>query len=96
MQNQAYGLKKRAWAITSPMRNSLFIFCNSTGTASHLVLYDSCETEIQEGRFGLTVDPRQKNMIFGRDGLIAMVEVKNAEEYELRVIRVNYGPSSAK
>jgi len=53
-----------------------------------------CETEIQEGRFGLTVDPRQKNMVFGRDGLIAMVEVKDAEDFELRVIRVNYGPSS--
>jgi len=53
-----------------------------------------CETEIQEGRFGLTVDSRMKNMIFGRDGLIAMVEVKDAEEYELRVIRVNYRPSS--
>ncbi len=53
-----------------------------------------CETEIQEGPFGLTVDSRQKSMVFGRDGLIAMVEVKDAEEYELRVIRVNYGRSS--
>ena len=52
-----------------------------------------CETEIQEGRFGLTVDPRMKNMIFGRDGLVAMVEVKDAEEFELRVIRVNYKPA---
>jgi len=51
-----------------------------------------CETEIQEGRFGLAVDPRRKNMVFGRDGLIAMVEVKDAADYELRVIRVNYGP----
>lgn len=51
-----------------------------------------CETEIQEGRFGLAVDPRQKSMAFGRDGLTAMVEVKDAEEYELRVIRVRYGP----
>lgn len=50
-----------------------------------------CETEIEEGRFGLTVDPRQKSMVFGRDGLIAMVEVKDAEEYELRVIRARYG-----
>jgi hypothetical protein len=55
-----------------------------------------CETEIQEGSFGLTVDPRQKNMVFGPDGLIAMVEVKDAEEFELRVIRVNYKPSPAK
>jgi hypothetical protein len=53
-----------------------------------------CETEIQEGSFGLTVDPRQKSMVFGRDGLIAMVEVKDAAEFELRVIRVNYGSSS--
>jgi len=53
-----------------------------------------CETEIQEGRFGLSVDPRQKNIVFRRDGLIAMVEVKDAEEYEIRVIRVKYGPSS--
>jgi hypothetical protein len=52
-----------------------------------------CETEIQEGPFGLSVDPRKKNMVFGRDGLIAMVEVKDAEEYELRVIRVNYKPA---
>jgi hypothetical protein len=51
-----------------------------------------CETQIEEGRFGLAVDPRQKSMVFGRDGLIAMVEVKDAEEYELRVIRVRYGP----
>jgi 6-bladed beta-propeller len=51
-----------------------------------------CETEIQEGRFGLSVDPRRKNMVFGRDGLIAMVEVKGAEEFELRVIRVSYKP----
>lgn len=52
-----------------------------------------CETEIEEGRFGLAVDPRQKSMVFGRDGLIAMVEVKDAEEYELRVIRVKYRPT---
>lgn len=51
-----------------------------------------CETEIEEGRFGLAVDPRRKSMVFGRDGLIAMVEVKDGEEYELRVIRVRYGP----
>ncbi len=52
-----------------------------------------CEMEIQEGPLGLTVDSRQKSMVFGRDGLIAMVEVKDAEEFELRVIRVNYKPS---
>jgi len=52
-----------------------------------------CETEIQEGPFGLTVDSRKKNMVFGRNGLVAMVEVKDAEEFELRVIRVKYGPS---
>jgi len=42
----------------------------------------------------LAVDPRQKNMVFGRTGLIAMVEVKDAEDFELRLIRVNYRPSS--
>jgi hypothetical protein len=52
-----------------------------------------CETELQEGAFGLTVDRRIKNMAFGLDGLVAMVEVKDAEEYELRVIRVNYKPA---
>jgi hypothetical protein len=49
-----------------------------------------CETEIRSGPFGLTVDPRIKSMVFGRDALIAMVEVKDAEDFELRVIRVNY------
>jgi len=53
-----------------------------------------CETEVKEESFGLTVDRRQKNMVFGRTGLIAMVEVKDAEDFELRLIRVNYGPSS--
>jgi hypothetical protein len=38
------------------------------------------------------VDPRGKSAAFGPDGLIAMVEVKDAEEFELRVIRVKYGP----
>ena len=49
-----------------------------------------CETEVQEESFGLTVDPRRKNMVFGSAGLIAMVEVKDAEEFELRLIKVNY------
>ncbi|MDH4270510.1 MAG: 6-bladed beta-propeller [Candidatus Aminicenantes bacterium] len=51
-----------------------------------------CETQIQEESFGLTVDPRDKNMVFGSDGLIAMVEVKDAEDFALRLIKVNYGP----
>jgi hypothetical protein len=55
-----------------------------------------CETELQEGAFDLDVDPRGKSAAFGPDGLIAMVEVKDAEEFELRVIRVNYKPSPAK
>ena len=52
------------------------------------------ETEVKEESFRLAVDPRQKNMVFGRTGLIAMVEVKDAEDFELRLIRVNYRPSS--
>ena len=47
-----------------------------------------CETELVEGSFNLTVDSRIKNMCFTDLGLIAMVEVKDAPEFELRVIRV--------
>lgn len=49
-----------------------------------------CETELVEGPFSLTVDSRIKNMCFTAQGLIAMVEVKDAAEFELRVIRVPY------
>jgi hypothetical protein len=49
-----------------------------------------CETEVVEGPFVLTVDPRIKNMCFTSQGLIAMVEVKDAAEFELRVIKVAY------
>jgi hypothetical protein len=49
-----------------------------------------CETELKEGRFGLTIDPRIKNMCFTSQGLIAMVEVKDVAEFELRVIKVTY------
>jgi hypothetical protein len=49
-----------------------------------------CETELIEGNFGLTVDPRIQNMCFTSQGLIAMVEVKDAAEFELRVIKVTY------
>lgn len=49
-----------------------------------------CETEILEGPFGLAVDTRIKNMSFGSGGLVAMVEVKNAGDFELRLIRVNH------
>jgi hypothetical protein len=52
-----------------------------------------CETEVKAESFGLPVDPRQKNMVFGMTGLIALVEVKDAEDFELRLIRVNYGPA---
>ncbi len=54
-----------------------------------------CETELREESFALTVDPRIKNMVFGSEGLIAMVEVKEAEDFELRLIKVNYGPPRA-
>jgi hypothetical protein len=47
-----------------------------------------CETELVEDSFSLTIDPRIKNMCFTESGLIAMVEVKDAEEFELRVIKV--------
>ncbi len=47
-----------------------------------------CETELIEGPFNLTVDPRIQNMCFTGQGLLAMVEVKDAPEFELRVIRV--------
>lgn len=47
-----------------------------------------CETELIEGPFNLTVDSRIKNMCFTSQGLIAMVEVKDAAEFELRVIKV--------
>jgi hypothetical protein len=49
-----------------------------------------CETELVEGPFSLTVDSRIKNMCFTSSGLIAMVEVKDAAEFELRVIKVPY------
>jgi hypothetical protein len=49
-----------------------------------------CETELEEGAFNLTVDSRIKNMCFTRQGLIAMVEVKDATVYELRMIKVAY------
>jgi hypothetical protein len=49
-----------------------------------------CETELLEGPFDLTIDPRIKNMCFTGQGLIAMVEVKDAAEFELRVIKVAY------
>ena len=35
-------------------------------------------------------DPRIRNMSFTRQGLIAMVEVKDAEEFEPRLIKVAY------
>ncbi len=47
-----------------------------------------CETELIEGPFNLTVDPRIQNLCFTEQGLIAMVEVKDAPEFEVRVIRV--------
>ena len=49
-----------------------------------------CETELAEGPFDLEVDPRIQNMCFAPRGLITMVEVKDAAEFELRVIRVKY------
>jgi hypothetical protein len=49
-----------------------------------------CEAEILEGAFSLAVDNRIKNMSFGGGGLLAMVEVKDAEDPELRLIRVNH------
>jgi hypothetical protein len=49
-----------------------------------------CETELVEGSFGLSIDPRIKNMSFTDRGLIAMVEVKDAPEFTLRLIRVLY------
>jgi hypothetical protein len=49
-----------------------------------------CETELIEGAFNLTVDSRIMNMCFTEKGLIAMVEVKDAPEFELRVIKVKY------
>jgi hypothetical protein len=49
-----------------------------------------CETELVEGSFRLAVNPRIRNMCFTSQGLIAMVEVKDAEEFELRVIKVAY------
>jgi hypothetical protein len=49
-----------------------------------------CEMELVEGPFELAVNPRIKNMCFTSHGLIAMVEVKDAAEFELRVIKVAY------
>lgn len=49
-----------------------------------------CETELKEGPFNLTVDSRVKNMCFTGQGLIAMVEVRDAAEFELCVIRARY------
>ena len=47
-----------------------------------------CETELVEGPFRLAVNPRIKNMCFTSQGLFAMVEVKDAAEFELRLIKV--------
>jgi hypothetical protein len=49
-----------------------------------------CETELVEGSFDLSIDPRIKNMSFTDRGLFAMVEVKDAQEFSLRLIRVLY------
>jgi hypothetical protein len=49
-----------------------------------------CETELVEGPFSLTVDSRINNMYFTDSGLITMVGVKDAAEFELRVIKVPY------
>lgn len=43
-----------------------------------------------KGFFDLSIDPRIKNMSFTDRGLFAMVEVKDAPEFSLRLIRVNY------
>jgi len=47
-----------------------------------------CETELVEGSFLLPIDPRIKNMGFTERGLIALVEVKDAPEFSLRLMRV--------
>ncbi|UCE41450.1 MAG: hypothetical protein JSV17_00195 [Candidatus Aminicenantes bacterium] len=49
-----------------------------------------CETELVEGPFELSIDPRIKNMCFTSHGLFAMVGVKDAPEFELRVIKVTF------
>ena len=49
-----------------------------------------CEVELKEGPFLLSIDPRLKNMCFTEYGLIALVEVKDAEEFELRMIKVSF------
>jgi hypothetical protein len=49
-----------------------------------------CETELVEGSFRLEVNPRIKNVCFTRQGLFAVVEVKDAAEFELRLIKVTH------
>jgi len=49
-----------------------------------------CETEMVEGPFELSINPRIKNMSFIDQGLIAMVAVKDAADFELRLIKVVY------
>jgi hypothetical protein len=39
----------------------------------------------------ILVDAEGNILVFGRDGLVAMVGVKDAAEHVLRVIRVRYG-----
>lgn len=49
-----------------------------------------CETGLEGGPFNLTVDSRIKNMCFISRWLTAMVEVKDAVEFEIRVIKVAF------
>jgi hypothetical protein len=49
-----------------------------------------CEMELVEGPFDLSIDPRIKNMSFIDQGLIAMVVVKDAADFEPRLIKVTY------
>jgi hypothetical protein len=48
-----------------------------------------CETRLEPGDFGFEVDSRIKNMCFTDKGIFFLAEEINAEEFILRLIRVD-------
>lgn len=49
-----------------------------------------CDTEIKTGNYQLIVDKRWKHMCFTQTGLIALVQPKDAVDFQLRLIKVVY------
>ena len=46
--------------------------------------------ELKGGEYDLIVDPRRKHMCFTEDGLYALVQKRNAAEFSLRLVKVEY------